>query len=130
MLALFVLSFIFIKQPAIASFTIISGIIIIFNSLKLNDKESSKLDNLKCETIEFSNLKLDIYYDNSGNEQEQLEKLTKEREKLISSIERREKLLSNENYLNKAPEQIVNAEKENLAKDKERLIIIEKNLSK
>ena len=95
-----------------------------------NDKESSKLDNLKCETIEFSNLKLDIYYDNSGNEQEQLEKLTKEREKLISSIERREKLLSNENYLNKAPEQIVNAEKENLAKDKERLIIIEKNLSK
>lgn len=36
MLALFVVSFIFIKQPAIASFTIISGIIVIFNSLREN----------------------------------------------------------------------------------------------
>lgn len=36
MLALFVISFIFIKQPAIASFTILAGIIIVFNSLKEN----------------------------------------------------------------------------------------------
>lgn len=36
MLALFVVSFIFIKQPAIASFTIISGIIVMFNSIREN----------------------------------------------------------------------------------------------
>jgi len=36
MLGLFAISFIFIKQPAIASFTIISGIIIVFNSLREN----------------------------------------------------------------------------------------------
>lgn len=36
MLALFVISFIFIKQPAIASFTIISGLIIVFNSIREN----------------------------------------------------------------------------------------------
>lgn len=36
MIALFIISFIFIKQPAIASFTIISGLIIVFNSLKEN----------------------------------------------------------------------------------------------
>lgn len=36
MLALFVVSFIFIKQPAIASFTIISGLIVIINSLREN----------------------------------------------------------------------------------------------
>lgn len=36
MFALFVISFIFIKQPAIASFTIISGIIVIYKSLKEN----------------------------------------------------------------------------------------------
>ena len=36
MFALFVVSFIFIKQPAIASFTIISGIIVIYKSLKEN----------------------------------------------------------------------------------------------
>lgn len=36
MFGLFVISFIFIKQPAIASFSIISGIIIIYKSLKEN----------------------------------------------------------------------------------------------
>lgn len=36
MFALFVISFIFIKQPAIASFTIISGVIVIYKSLKEN----------------------------------------------------------------------------------------------
>ena len=36
MLALFVVSFLFIKQPAIASFTIISGIIVMFNSIREN----------------------------------------------------------------------------------------------
>lgn len=36
MFALFVISFIFIKQPAIASFTIISGTIVIYKSLKEN----------------------------------------------------------------------------------------------
>ena len=36
MFALFVLSFIFIKQPAIASFSIISGIIVVYKSLKEN----------------------------------------------------------------------------------------------
>lgn len=36
MLALFVVSFIFIKQPAIASFTVISGIIVMFNSIREN----------------------------------------------------------------------------------------------
>lgn len=36
MLALFMVSFIFIKQPAIASFTIIAGLIIVINSLREN----------------------------------------------------------------------------------------------
>lgn len=51
MLALFVLSFIFIKQPAIASFTIISGIIIIFNSLKENLVEIDSTTAISITTL-------------------------------------------------------------------------------
>lgn len=45
--------------------------------------------------------------------------LKKEQEIMMKSIERREKLLSNENYLNKAPSNIVEAEREALMKEKE-----------
>ena len=41
---------------------------------------------------------------------------------------RREKLLSNENYLNKAPSNVVDAEKEAVLKEKERLNIIKNKL--
>ena len=51
MLALFVLSFIFIKQPAIASFTIISGVIIIFNSLKENLVEIDSTTAISITTL-------------------------------------------------------------------------------
>jgi len=37
------------------------------------------------------------------------------------SIERREKLLSNENYVSKAPSNIVESERNNLQKEKEML---------
>ena len=40
---------------------------------------------------------------------------------LKKSIERREKLLSNEGYINKAPKQIVDSEKEKLKEEKEKL---------
>lgn len=51
MLGLFVLSFIFIKQPAIASFTIIAGIIIIFNSLKENLVEIDSTTAISITTL-------------------------------------------------------------------------------
>lgn len=48
----------------------------------------------------------------------------KEKSNLENSIARREKLLSNENYVNKAPSNVVEAERLALAKEKERLEII------
>ena len=45
----------------------------------------------------------------------------KEKENLENSIARREKLLSNVNYVNKAPANIVEKEREDLAKEKELL---------
>ena len=47
--------------------------------------------------------------------------------KLEASIERRRKLLSNENYVNKAPEAIVNKEREDLEKELNRLEILKNN---
>ena len=73
--------------------------------------------------INFNNEIINIYYDGSLTEEEK-EKLIKEKERLISSIERREKLLSNEGYVNKAPQQIVENEKNSLLNDKKELEII------
>ena len=47
---------------------------------------------------------------------------------LIKSIERRQKLLSNENYVNKAPQNVVEKDKEALAHELKRLEFINKEL--
>ena len=52
------------------------------------------------------------------------ENLLKEKERLEGAIKRRENLLSNENYVNKAPKNIVDLDRENLEKDKKELEII------
>jgi len=95
--------------------------ILIFNMLKLNDKEVEVLEDLICNKVEYNNIRIDIIYDNSKNMEAELENLNKEKEKLSMSIERREKLLSNENYVSKAPSNIVESERNNLQKEKEML---------
>ena len=54
-------------------------------------------------------------------DQEGTKALEEEANKLKSSIERREKLLSNENYVNKAPANIVEMDRKKLAEEKEKL---------
>jgi len=79
------------------------------------------LEDLICNKVEYNNIRIDIIYDNSKNMEAELENLNKEKEKLSMSIERREKLLSNENYVSKAPSNIVESERNNLQKEKEML---------
>ena len=91
---------------------------IVVNMLKLSDRIVSDSD------ISFENIKygdISIIYDNSSNLEELVKSLEKERDSLINSISRREKLLANNNYVSKAPSNIVAAERENLAKEKEKL---------
>ena len=90
---------------------------IVINMLKLNDKISNSLE--EGVKVEQNGLAITIIYDNSKNIKEQEEKLIKEKETLEKSIERREKLLNNENYVNKAPREIVDKDREALAKEKE-----------
>ena len=64
---------------------------------------------------------ISIFYDGTSNREKDLENLIKEKERLENSIARREKLLSNENYVSKAPQNIVEQEKNNLKQEKENL---------
>ena len=83
------------------------------------------MDSIK---INFEDTIITIYYDGSTNKTLELENLYKDKERLEASITRREKLLSNENYVNKAPKNIVENEKTTLEKEKKELEIIKEKL--
>ena len=97
---------------------------LILKMLKLTDKkvESSELSGNLDVTLD--KYKLVICYDDSKQKGEELENLTKEKESLEASIARRNKLLSNENYVAKAPEAIVNQERESLAQEEAKLKVV------
>ena len=92
---------------------------LVLNMLKVKE------ENLTGETSEnsFSYNGYTIYYifDNTKNLEEEKNNLLKEKERLINSIERRKKLLSNENYISKAPQNIVEKEKADLEKEENNL---------
>ena len=93
---------------------------IVSKMLKIDDEnilknfENKNFENIK---INFNNEIINLYYDGSTNKEVMLEKLEKEELRLTSSIERRKKLLSNENYVNKAPSNLVENEKNTLEKE-------------
>ncbi len=93
---------------------------IVTNILKLGDK-IAKDGEIGSIEVKYNNLEIDIVYDNSKNLEEEKEKLLKDKENLESSIARREKLLSNENYVARAPKEIVDKERESLEKEKNML---------
>ena len=97
---------------------------LIIKMLKLEDKIVNSSELTGSLLVSLGNYELTIYYDNSKQKGEELENLTKEKEQLEGSIARRSKLLSNENYVAKAPEKIVNQEKENLAIEEEKLKVV------
>lgn len=63
-------------------------------------------------------------------EKEEIDEKAKEEEikKLQQSIERRKKLLSNENYVNKAPTNIVELDRKKLAEEEEKLELLKSNM--
>lgn len=95
----------------------------ILNKL-LKNIEIKNHESLSTLTFKFMGDNVTLYYDKSLNETAEIEKLYKEKERLESSIARREKLLSNENYVSKAPQNIVENERETLAKEKQELELI------
>jgi len=114
------------KDLNIKDFSIINNIdnqdlsTLILNMLKLNDKQNNNSYELK-ETIKLNNLSIDILYNDEIDHELERENLLKEKDKLISSIERRKKLLSNENYVNKAPANVVENDRIQLEKEQLKL---------
>ncbi len=102
---------------------------LILRMLKLTDKcvKLSKYNGTL--EVKFKDYKLVICYDNSEQLVIELENLKKEKESLENSIQRRKKLLANENYVAKAPENIVNQEKENLSIEEDKLKAVLKRLN-
>ena len=96
--------------------------------LKIEDKIVEKSSYNGKVVVSYKNYELVIYYDNSSNQLLELEKLMKEKDELEKSIMRREKLLANENYVAKAPKEIVASEQEKLAIEKERLDVVVNSL--
>ena len=101
---------------------------LILRMLKLTDKKVENSELSGTVEVILDKYKVTICYDDSASKGEEKALLEKEKESLENSIQRREKLLANENYVAKAPEKIVNQERESLAAEKEKLKVVSERL--
>ena len=93
---------------------------LIIKMLKIQDNIIDKPLEIKSYAVFYNNIKAKIFFEKVETEED---KQAKEQQikQLQASIERREKLLSNENYVNKAPQNIVELDKQKLAEEKKKL---------
>ena len=93
---------------------------LIINMLKIKENIIKKPLGMKAYKVFSSRVKAQIFFERVETTRD---KLAREAQiKLLkSSIERREKLLSNENYINKAPKNIVDLDREKLKEEKQKL---------
>ncbi|MBP3445516.1 MAG: valine--tRNA ligase [Bacilli bacterium] len=89
--------------------------------LKLDKHEYVKDSNLPNINYKSKYITINYYEQKESNNEFNLEEINK----LKASIERREKLLSNENYVNKAPANIVEMDRKKLEEEKEKLRVLE-----
>ena len=85
-------------------------------------------DSLTTIEIPFADDKIKISYDGTMSEEE-IENLRRDADKLRNSIQRRSNLLNNQNYVAKAPANIVEADRQALAKEENELKLIEEKLN-
>ena len=92
---------------------------LIFKLLRINPDEHTKISGAKYSCI-YKNYNIDLYYEKEITEEDIMLK-NKQISDLEASIARRKNLLSNENYLNKAPKELVEKEKNTLKDEEEKL---------
>ena len=93
---------------------------LIVNMLKIKDNIVKEPLGMNAYKVFSSRIKARIFFDKIETEAEKANKKI-QIELLKKSIERREKLLSNENYVNKAPKNIVDMDKQKLEEEKKKL---------
>ena len=91
------------------------------HQLKITDDKLVDNSNLASSSYESKNISITYYYESLKNNDN-----SDEINKLKESIARREKLLSNENYVNKAPANIVAMDRQKLEEEKARLELLMK----
>ncbi len=91
---------------------------LIIKMLKIKDKFDNKEKNTSYDVF-YKNYSITVLYDKDTDNDTML--LEKQINDLKASIERRQKLLSNEGYVNKAPSNIVDAERKKLQEEEELL---------
>ena len=97
---------------------------IYYSQLKIKEENlvDSEITDMLSSNYQSKNIDITYYY--QGSKEDETKKL-EEINKLKASIERREKLLANSNYVNKAPANIVEADRKKLLEEKEKLSILE-----
>jgi valyl-tRNA synthetase len=93
---------------------------IIIRMLKLQDVRIDSELNIKAYNVSVDDYKATIFYEKEESAEDIAAK-QKQIDDLKNSIARREKLLSNENYVNKAPANIVQMDREKLEEEKQKL---------
>ncbi len=116
-----------IKKDDLVIFSTNSDLEYIYKSqLKITDDIIIKEPLEDYQSINYKSSLIDItyFFKNEVNKEE----LEADIKKLKDSIERRKKLLSNENYVNKAPKNIVDLDREKLKEEEAKLKLLEEQL--
>ena len=100
---------------------------IIIKMLKLTDVRIKEKENIKSYEVKYGIYEATIFYEKEETENDKLLR-EKQINDLKNSIERRKNLLANENYVKKAPEALVNKERETLKQEEEQLERLTKNV--
>ena len=98
---------------------------IIIKMLKLQEVIITEPEDIKSYNVKANEYEATIFYEKEETEEDKAAK-EKQINDLKASIERRKNLLSNENYVAKAPEALVQKERETLAKEEEQLALLTK----
>ncbi len=93
---------------------------LIIKMLKLENNITTENSNITKYNVTTNNYSLDLYYEKVLTEDDK-KQLEKQIETLKGNIARREKLLANPGYINKAPKELVESEKEKLKSEQELL---------
>ena len=99
---------------------------LIIKMLKLEELLINEKEDKKSYVVSYADFKATVYYEKEETEEDKELKI-KIIENLKASINKRENLLSNKGFINKAPEKLVNEEKEKLTEEKKQLEELLKN---
>ncbi len=100
---------------------------IYISQLKIKEEQLITTDYSNMLSSNYKSSLVDITYYYKGSEEDN-SKLLDEIKSLEESINRRKKLLSNENYVNKAPKNIVDLDRKKLEEEEEKLAILQEKV--